>query len=222
VIVSRENTPDPKKEPWQTAETAAQASIKEGMGYALTEEERALMSVEPKLASEYVDEIMRGKALMADQADTLDRYRSMYAQPAGRAEMAALQAKLMQAQGPVYRPGIFGGYQSDTVGQTPTVRPSVGATEQDLQWVWKVVPAGSTLAVAVSAGMVTILPPEGSPGYAAARSLVPCLRAAALYGPAPLDVNQREAEAAVMLLSVLAYGDKDALKVVVLQEVPGP
>jgi hypothetical protein len=101
------------------------------------------------------------------------------------------------------------------------VRASVGATERDIAWVWEHLPAGSTIYVSVRSG-VTLLAPDRMPVEEAHLGAVPCLRAAALSSGATLEGNQREAEAAVTLLSVLAYGDRDALKVVVLQGVSGP
>lgn len=110
------------------------------------------------------------------------------------------------------------------VGQapSPSLRPPVGASERDLQWVWEHLPAGSTIYLSIPSDMAALAPADGPPVEDVRIGLVPCLRAASLSPAVTDEANQHEAEAAVTLLSVLAYGETGKLEVVVLRRVAGP
>lgn len=167
------------------------------------------------------DAMMRS---VLNQGNALDRYRALAGQQASQADLDQLHGRALQALQASPLAGVM--YPSGVLGQAlqatpPPGRPPMGASDRDLQWVWKHLPAGSTIYVSVGSG-TAILAPEGAPVGDVQVALVPCLRAANLGLHVPTEQNQREAEAAVMLLSIMAFGDKEALKVVVLQRVQGP
>jgi hypothetical protein len=101
----------------------------------------------------------------------------------------------------------------------PLSRPSLSITDAEIAWVWKALPSGSVLYVAHSAPYVSIRGPDGNTGAWTDPARIPCLRAVVIHGGVPIEMQRAECEAAVKLLSMLAYGKPDALSVVVLERL---
>lgn len=148
---------------------------------------------------------MHEATLQALQASNEKRAyeRAMQAQHSYQTAAAAMQAQNVGSLGMV----------------PPLSRPSLSASDEEIAWVWKALPSGSVLYVAHGAPYVGIRRPDGDTGAWTDPARIPCLRAVVIHGGVPIEMQRAECEAAVKLLSMLAYSKPDALSVVVLERL---